>query len=43
MSGPSIPVLLGWTVRKTDTLLDTHPIEFPGLSKALLRSSRVPS
>ena len=34
---PYIPVLLGWTVKNTDTLLKIHPVVFRGLSGALLR------
>ena len=36
-SRPSIPVLLGWRVKNTDTLLKIHPVEFRVLSEALVR------
>ena len=36
-----MPVLLGWTVKNTDTLLKINPVEFRVLSEELFRLSRV--
>ena len=41
ISRPNMPVSICWTVRNTDTLLKTHPVEFRVLSEELLRFSRV--
>ena len=41
VSGPYIPVLLGWTVKNTNTFLKVHPVEFRGLSGALIGFSKV--
>ena len=40
ISRPNMLVLLGWTVKNTDTL-EIHPVEFRVLSEELFRFSRV--
>ena len=42
VSGSDIPVLLGWTVKNTDTPLKIHRADFRGLSGILICFSRVP-
>ena len=40
ISRPNMPVLLGWTIKNTDTLLKIHPVEFRVISEELRRFSR---